>query len=115
MESLPLLIMVLLAFVLLIVLPSRQRKKLQANQQAMQNALTTGTPVMLTSGIHGTVAGLGEGTVDVEVSPGVVLTVARQAILEIRKPAVDTAAPESPSTGSTGIVDGNGDPTDPTR
>jgi preprotein translocase subunit YajC len=112
-ESLPLLIMVLLAFVLLIVLPSRQRKKLQANQQAMQNALTTGTPVMLTSGIHGTVAGLGEGTVDVEVSPGVVLTVARQAILEIRKPAVDTA-PEAPS-GSTGIVDGNGDPTDPTR
>jgi preprotein translocase subunit YajC len=113
-ESLPLLIMVLLAFVLLIVLPSRQRKKLQANQQAMQNALTTGTPVMLTSGIHGTVAGLGEGTVDVEVSPGVVLTVARQAILEIRKPAVDTAAPEATS-GPTGTVDGNGDPIDPTR
>jgi preprotein translocase subunit YajC len=114
-ESLPLLILVLLAFVLLVVLPSRQRKKLQANQQALQNALTIGTPVLLTSGIHGTVAGLGEGTVAIEVSPGVVLTVARQAILEIRQPAVDTAAPESPSSGSTGIVDGNGDPTDPTR
>ena len=114
MESLPLLIMVLLAFVLLIVLPSRQRKKLQANQQAMQNALTIGTPVMLTSGIHGTVAGLGEGTVDLEVSPGVVITVARPAILEIRKPAAGTVEP-GPSTGATGFADGDGDPTDPTR
>jgi preprotein translocase subunit YajC len=108
-ESLPLLILVALAFVLLIVLPSRQRKKVQANQQALQNSLTVGTPVMLTSGIHGTIAGLGEGTVNVEVSPGVVLTVARQAILEIRKPAADSAP------GSPGMIDGDGDPTDPTR
>ena len=86
MESLPLLILVLLAFVVLFVLPSRQRKKIAANAQAMQDSLTTGTPVMLTSGIHGTVAGLGEGTVD----PG-------------------------PSTGATGFGDGDGDPTDPTR
>jgi preprotein translocase subunit YajC len=113
-ESLPLLILVALAFVVLFVLPSRQRKKVQANAQAMQDALTIGTPVMLTSGIHGSIAGLAEKTVDVEVSPGVVLTVARPAILEIRTPAVDAAAPENPS-GSTGIVDGDGDPTDPTR
>jgi preprotein translocase subunit YajC len=113
-ESLPLLILVALAFVVLFVLPSRQRKKIQANAQAMQDSLTIGTPVMLTSGIHGSVAGLGESTVDLEVSPGVVITVARPAIMEIRKPAVDPAAPENPS-GSTGIVDGDGDPTDPTR
>ena len=114
MESLPLLILVVLAFVVLFVLPSRQRKKVQANAQAMQNSLTIGTPVMLTSGIHGTVAGLGDTTVDLEISPGVVMTVARPAIMEVRKPAADAAAPEHP-TGSTGIVDGDGDPTDPTR
>jgi preprotein translocase subunit YajC len=113
-ESLPLLILVVLAFVVLFVLPSRQRKKVAANAQAMQDSLTVGTPVMLTSGIHGTVAGLGEGTIDLEVSPGVVITVARPAILEIRKPAPGAVTPENPS-GSTGIVDGDGDPTDPTR
>jgi preprotein translocase subunit YajC len=112
-ESLPLLILVVLAFVVLFVLPSRQRKKVAAKAQAMQDSLTIGTPVMLTSGIHGTVAGLGEGTIEVEISPGVAMTVARQAILEVR-PAAGAVTPEDP-TGSTGIVDGDGDPTDPTR
>ncbi|MGZ4570862.1 MAG: preprotein translocase subunit YajC [Blastococcus sp.] len=72
--------------VLLFVLPARARKKVQAQAQALQNSLTVGTPVMTTSGLHGTVAGLGEGTVDLEVAPGVVVTYARQAILEVRKP-----------------------------
>ena len=114
MESLPLLILVALAFVVLFVLPSRQRKKIQAKTQSMQESLTIGTPVMLTSGIHGTVAGLGDTTVDLEISPGVVMTVARPAIMEIRKPAADAASPENTS-GGPGIVDGDGDPTDPTR
>ena len=112
MESLPLLILVVLAFVVLFVLPSRQRKKIAANAQAMQDSLTTGTPVMLTSGIHGTVAGLGEGTVDLQIAPGVVMTVARPAVMEIRKPAAD-AVTESGS-GAPGL-DGDGDATDPTR
>jgi preprotein translocase subunit YajC len=113
-ESLPLLILVVLAFVVLFVLPSRQRKKMAANAQALQDSLTVGTPVMLTSGIHGTVAGLGEGTIDLEVSPGVVITVARPAVLEVRKTAAGTADPGHP-TGATGFVDGDGDPTDLTR
>nr|WP_221202800.1 preprotein translocase subunit YajC [Modestobacter versicolor] len=110
----PLLILVALAFVVLFVLPSRQRKKIQANAQAMQDSLTIGTPVMLTSGIHGTVAALGDTTVDLQIAPGVVMTVARPAIMEIRTPAGDAAAPGSAS-GATGFVDGDGDPTDPTR
>jgi preprotein translocase subunit YajC len=112
-ESLPLLIILVLAFVLLFVLPSRQRKKVQAKAQSMQDSLAIGTPVMLTSGIHGTVAGLGEGTVDVEISPGVVITVARPAILEVRTPAATATA--SDPAGTTGMVDGDGDPTEPTR
>jgi preprotein translocase subunit YajC len=108
-ELLPLLVLVLL-FGLLIVLPARQRKKMQANAAAMQAALTPGTPVMLTSGIHGTVAALGEGTVDLEVAPGVVITVARPAVLEVRKPL--DAETTGGSTKATGFVDGDGDPTD---
>jgi preprotein translocase subunit YajC len=86
-ELFPLVILVL-AFVLLIVLPARQRKKIQEQQRTLQESLTPGTPVMTTAGLHGTVAALGEGTVDLEIAPGVVVTFARQAVLEIRQPAV---------------------------
>ncbi len=89
-------------FVILIVLPARQRKKVQDRQTAMQNSLTVGTPVMTTAGLHGTVAGLGEQTVDLEVAPGVVVTFARQAILEVRRPAVETPGPGDETPGASG-------------
>jgi preprotein translocase subunit YajC len=111
-----------IALVVLIVLPARQRKAMAAKAQAMQESLTVGTPVMLTSGMYGTVAGLGDGTVDVEIAPGVVATFARPAIMEIRRPAGpdvvatdDTPGALGGSTGATGYVDGDGDPTDRTR
>jgi preprotein translocase subunit YajC len=84
-------IILILAVLLLFVLPARQRKKMQEKQQAMQDSLSLGTPVMTTSGLHGTVAGLGDATVDIQIAPGVVVTFARPAILEVRKPAVDPA------------------------
>ena len=51
------LIVIALAAVLLFVLPARQRKRMAAQQQAMRDSLVPGTPVMTTSGLHGTVAG----------------------------------------------------------
>lgn len=86
MEFFPLIMLVLLA-VLLFVLPARQRKTMQARAQALQESLTIGSPVMTTSGIHGTVVELGETTVDLALAPGVVVTFARPAILEIREQA----------------------------
>ena len=83
-------VILILAVVLLFVLPARQRKKMQEKQQAMQDSLSLGTPVMTTSGLHGTVAGLGEKTVDIEIAPGVVVTFARPAILEVRSPSSTT-------------------------
>jgi preprotein translocase subunit YajC len=79
-------ILLVLAVLLLFVMPARQRKRMQAKAQELQNSLTIGTQVMTTSGIHASVAGLGEGTVDLQVAPGVVVTFARQAILEVRGP-----------------------------
>ena len=73
---------------LLFVLPARQRRKMQLQTQAMQESLTVGTQVMTTSGIHATVAALGDKTVDLEIAPGVLVTFARPAILEVRTPAV---------------------------
>ncbi|SFF29675.1 preprotein translocase subunit YajC [Blastococcus tunisiensis] len=99
----PILMLALLALVLF-VLPARQRKRMQAQQQEMQNSLTVGTPVMTTAGMHGTVAGLAEKTVDLEIAPGVVVTMARPAIMEIRRPlgAVDGDGTDSGSSGTTG-------------
>jgi preprotein translocase subunit YajC len=72
---------------------------MQARTQAMQESLTVGSPVMTTSGMHGTVAALGETSVDLELAPGVVVTFARQAIMEIRQPAGGT--PGAPGTHGT--------------
>lgn len=97
MEFFPLILLVLLA-VLLFVLPARQRKTMQARAQALQESLAVGTPVMTTSGIHGTVVRLAESTVDLELAPGVVVTFARPAILEIRQPATGTPGDDAPGS-----------------
>jgi preprotein translocase subunit YajC len=97
-------ILLALAILLLFVLPARQRKRMQEQQQTMQNSLQIGTPVMTTSGLHGTVAGLGDTTLDLEIAPGVVVTFARAAVLEVRKPVSteDQAADASPETPAPG-------------
>jgi preprotein translocase subunit YajC len=99
----PIIVLGLLAL-LLFVMPARQRKRIQAQNQAMQESLTIGTPVMTTSGLHGTVAVLDEKTVDLEIAPGVVVTFARPAILEIRRPlgTVDDEGTDSGTPGATG-------------
>jgi preprotein translocase subunit YajC len=103
-EYFPILVFALLA-ILLFVLPARQRKRMQQQAQEMQNSLTIGTPVMTTAGLYGTVAALGERTVDLEIAPGVVVTFVRQAIAEIRTPAVATDD-EGTDTGTPGTPGG---------
>jgi preprotein translocase subunit YajC len=102
----PIVLLVVFA-VVLFVLPARQRKRMQAQAQALQESLNIGTPVTTTSGLHGTVAGLAERTVDLEIAPGVVVTFARPAIMEVRSPAV---APEGGTHGIDGTtgIDGTG-------
>ena len=91
-------ILIVLFVVVLVILPARQRKRSQAQQQAMQDSLSIGTPVMTTAGLHGTVARKGDTTVDLEIAPGVVVTFARQAVLEVRKPVVDVNPADGGST-----------------
>jgi preprotein translocase subunit YajC len=83
-ELFPLLLLVL-AFVALVVLPARARKR-QQNQT--QSALAIGVPVTMAGGVYATVAGLDDPeTVQVEIAPGVVVTYARQAVIQVRRPA----------------------------
>jgi len=96
-ELFPFILLALLA-VLLFVLPARQRRTMQARAQALQESLTVGTPVVTTSGLHGTVARLDETTADLEVAPGVVVTFVRAAIMEIRQPVTGLPGEDAPGT-----------------
>jgi preprotein translocase subunit YajC len=95
------LILLAVAFVALIVLPGRQRKKMQAKAQELQNSLTPGTPVVTTSGIHGTVSRLGEGTVDVDIAPGTTVTFERRAIMQVNPPGASGPTVIGDEPGST--------------
>jgi preprotein translocase subunit YajC len=96
-------VLIALFAVVLFVLPARQRKRMQAQAQALQESLDIGTPVMTTSGLHGTVAAIGDTTIDLQIAPGVVVTLARQAILEVRKP-LGTALDEGTDSGTPGTT-----------
>lgn len=89
MEQLLPVLLIVLAFVLLFILPARQRKKLAERQARMQQALQVGTPIMLTCGLYGTVTALQETTLDVEIAAGTVVRFARAAVLEVQ-PSTDS-------------------------
>jgi len=67
-------------FFFIVFLPGQQRKK---RFQKVQSGLASGKRVMLSSGIHGTLTGVDEQTVELEITPGTVITVARQAVAQI--------------------------------
>lgn len=66
-----------LLFYLMIVRPTQRRNR---ELVAMQSSLSVGDDVLLTSGVHGTLTGLGEDHVFVEIAEGVIIKVARGAI-----------------------------------
>lgn len=65
---LPVMIIALLA--LMFFQSSKQRKAMKELQE-MQAALTVGDQVLTTSGLHATVASVGEETLVLEIAPGV--------------------------------------------
>ena len=68
----------MIGFWAIVMRPARnQQKKVQQLQQGLQ----VGEQVILTSGIFGTVRALNDSRVELEVAPGTVLTVARQAVV----------------------------------
>jgi preprotein translocase subunit YajC len=95
MELLPLVVLAG-AFVVLVVLPMRNRNRQLAATRRMQAGLAVGAEVMTTSGMYGRVVSLDDDdVVELEIAPGVVVRWARAAIAEIRgavEPAVEPRA-----------------------
>ncbi|MCL3819085.1 preprotein translocase subunit YajC [Aeromicrobium wangtongii] len=83
------LILLVLAFLFLVVRPARAR---QRDFQRLQGQLEVGQQIMLTSGIFGELAAIGEETVELQVAPGTVITVNRHAVARVVEAVPDDDA-----------------------
>jgi preprotein translocase subunit YajC len=85
-----------LAFFFLIVRP--QRRRVTAHRTFVAS-LELGDDVVTTGGIYGTVRALRGDAVELEIAPGIVITVARAAVAQLAHPetaAADHAELEGP-------------------
>jgi preprotein translocase subunit YajC len=104
-------VLILVAFYFLIVRPARTRQKAALE---LQQRLAPGVEVMTTAGIYGTVVGVADTTVQLEVAPGVTLRVAKPAVGQVidAGSAVDDE-PAAGTGGTDGVDDSDDSPTDP--
>jgi preprotein translocase subunit YajC len=97
--------LLLLAFWLLIIRPSRQRAR---QQQQLHSELVPGLEVMTTSGLFATVSAVEDDVVVLEVSPGVTMRWKKAAVAAIAaapagsddEAVVDLESAREPSTGA---------------
>lgn len=93
-------ILIIGVFYLLVMRP--QAKKRKAQQEQLQ-AVKPGDKVMTTAGVFGTVASVDDDKFDLEVSPGVRMTMLKAAIARIitDPPAIESIeTPEPPAAPS---------------
>ena len=72
----------------------RQKKAMQATID-LHNSLTVGDRVHTTSGLQGTITGLTDDTVDLEIAPGVVTTWMKLAVRDRITDDIDDYADDS--------------------
>ena len=106
-----------LAFFFLIVRPQRRRV---TQHRAFVSALTLGDDVVTTGGIYGTVRALRGEAVELEVAPGIVITVARAAVAQRAYPDTgtetgDETGDETGAASDTPEIDGPPSDDDPSR
>ena len=90
-----LLILIVLGGILymLLVVPRRRR---QREHIAMQDSIDVGDEVITAGGLHGRVHSVGDGTLELEIAKGVVVTVDRRAVAAVAtEPEEEPPAPES--------------------
>lgn len=65
-----------------------QQRQMRQHQELVAN-LEVGDDIITSSGIYGTITGLDDDTMEVEVADGVVLTMAKRAVAEVAVDEVD--------------------------
>lgn len=76
----PLLISAVAIILLFFVMIVRPQKKNAQRHQALLNAMTIGDDVITTGGIYGTITGIEEETVELEIAKNTKVTVSKRAI-----------------------------------
>jgi preprotein translocase subunit YajC len=67
---------------LFFVLPARRRR---SSHSAMQDSIHAGDEIITAGGLHGTVKGLEDETLQLEIAPGVVATLDRRAVAAVAR------------------------------
>lgn len=93
------LLMLVAIVILFYVVLARPARKQQQQLQRLQGEIGVGDEVVLSSGILGTIREMQEQTIRLEVAPGVVLRVARQAVVR-RAPETDERPAPPPAEES---------------
>jgi preprotein translocase subunit YajC len=76
------LILILAAVWVIFVIPSRRRRRAHAG---MQDSVEVGDDVITAGGLHGTVKEVGEGELQLEIAPGVIVTLDRRAVAAVAR------------------------------
>jgi preprotein translocase subunit YajC len=79
------LFIIVIAFLLLWLIVVRPQKKRQNQQQQMANELRIGDEVLTAGGIYGTVSGVTDDEVTVQIAPKTEVRVARRAIAGVNR------------------------------
>lgn len=89
----------------------RQKKAMQATID-LHNSLQIGDRIHTTSGLQGTITGITDDNIDLEIAPGVVTTWMKLAVRDRIEADTDDDADATPAatelTDSTGVVDPDG-------
>lgn len=80
MGGLELLLPLFLVFGVFIFMSSRRQKKAMQATIDLHESLTIGDRIHTTSGLEGTIAGVGEDTIELEIAPGVITTWMKLAV-----------------------------------
>ena len=98
-------LIILVVFFAVYMLFIRPRSQRMRQQQGAARALSVGDPVVTAGGIQGRVVAMDDSVAEVEIAPGVVITVLRRAI----SPRVDATPAPSAGAGSPGDQDRPGE------
>lgn len=88
-------LMIALLFGVMYFMMIRPQQKRRREAAQMQSALGPGDEVVTIGGLYGTVAGMDDDTVLIEVAPGVQTRYARPAIARVISPAESAESAES--------------------
>lgn len=95
------LVVLLLAIVGFWLIVMRPARNAQRRQVELQRSVTVGDRVIIAAGIFGTVSSVEDDRIGLEVAPGTVITVARQAVVRRR----DNETPADADTATSADAD----------